>query len=120
MCEAAALASQDAVVGIVGGKPGNRGAEGLALLHAFQNEVDAVLPGPFHAAQRRTHVILLAHLRLSPFDGDTVVAGKRLHPGLILVGSSRQHFLADHRLANHVLKEMTPPALAGTVRSDIR
>src|ERR1019366_2785218 len=35
-----------------------------------------------------------------------VVARKRLHPCLILVGSPRQHFLGDHRLANHVLKEI--------------
>src|ERR1700730_12175575 len=48
----------------------------------------------------------LTHLGLSPFDGDTVVAGKRLHPCLILVGPPRQHFLADHRLADHVLKEI--------------
>src|ERR1035438_9196022 len=92
MREATALTSQDAVVGIVGGKAGNRGAEGLALLHAFQNEVHAMLPGPFHAAQGGTNIILLAYLRLGPFDG-RVVAGKRLHPCLILVGPPRQHFL---------------------------
>src|ERR1039458_5086774 len=105
MREAAALPSQDAVVGIVGGKAGNRGAEGLALLHAFQNEVHPMLPGPFHAAQGGTNIILLAYLRLGPFEGG-VVARKRLHPCLILVGSPRQHFLGDHRLANHVLKEI--------------
>src|ERR1019366_5762509 len=103
--ETAALAGQDAVVGIVGGKAGNRGAESLALLHAFQNEVHTMLPGPFHAAQGGTNIILLAHLRLSPLDGG-VVARKRLHPSLILVGPARQYFLADHRLADHVLKEM--------------
>src|ERR1017187_8292218 len=105
MREATALTSQDAVVGIVGGKAGNRGAEGLALLHAFQNEVHAMLPGPFHAAQGGTNIILLAYLRLGPFDG-RVVASKRLHPCLILVGPPRQHFLANDRFTHDVLKEM--------------
>jgi hypothetical protein len=36
MCEATPPASQNAVIGIVGGKPGNRRAERLALFHAFQ------------------------------------------------------------------------------------
>src|ERR1017187_2419045 len=35
-----------------------------------------------------------------------MVEGKRLHPCLILIGPPRQNFLADHRLAYHVLKEM--------------
>src|SRR5208282_2970391 len=100
------LASQNAVVGIGGGKAGNCGAERLALLHAFQNEIHAMSLGPFHATQGGTHVILLAHLRLRPFDGDGVVVRKRLHPSLIFVGPPRQHFLADHRLAYHVLKEI--------------
>ena len=62
-------------------------------------------PGPFHATQGRTHIILLAHLRLRPFQTDTVIAGKRLHRFLV-VGPSRQHFLADDRLAHDLLKEM--------------
>jgi hypothetical protein len=106
VCEAASLASQNTVVGIGGGEAGNRGAERLALLHAFENEIHAMPPGPFHAAQGGTHIVLLAHLRLRPFDGDGVVACKRLHPSLILVGPARQHFLADHRLAHYVLEEM--------------
>src|SRR5207244_5796265 len=60
MREAAPLASQNAVVGIVGGKPGNRRAERLALFHAFQNEVSSMLLSAFHAAQGRAYVILLA------------------------------------------------------------
>src|SRR5207247_5817677 len=40
MGEAAPPASQNAVIGIVGGKPGNGRAERLALFHAFQNEVN--------------------------------------------------------------------------------
>jgi len=105
MRETATLARQNAVVGIGGRKAGNRGTEGLSLLHAFQNEIDTVLVGPFHAAKGGADVILFAHLRLGPFDGG-MVAGKRLHPCLILVGSTRQHFLADHRLANYVVKEI--------------
>ncbi len=104
--EAASLASQNTVVGIGGGEAGNRGAERLALLHTFENEIYAMPLGSFHAAQGGTHVVLLAHLRLSPFDGDGVVACIRLHPSLILVGPARQHFLADHRLAHNVLEEM--------------
>ena len=42
--EAAALAAQDAAVGIGGGKARHGRAERLALLHAFQNEVDACRP----------------------------------------------------------------------------
>src|ERR1700693_62331 len=106
MREAAALAGQNAVVRICSGKAGNRRTKSLTLLHAFQDEVDAVLPGPFHATQGWTHIILLTHLGLSPFNGDTVVAAKRLSPCLILVGPPRQHFLADHRLSDYVLKEI--------------
>jgi len=42
---------------------------------------------------------------IGPLDGG-VVAGIRLHPSLILVGPARQNFLADHRLANYVVKEI--------------
>src|SRR6267143_371283 len=50
--EAAALFVQDAVVGIGGGKLGQDGAKGLALLQAFENEVHAMLVLALHAAER--------------------------------------------------------------------
>jgi len=80
--------------------------EAAALFHAFQNEIHSVPLRALHAAQGGTHIILLAHFRLRPFDCDPVVPRERLYPPLILVRPSRENFLADHRLAHHLLEEM--------------
>ena len=72
----------------------------------FKNEVNTIPFGAFHAAQGGSRVILLAQLRLCPFDGNPVIPLKRLHPPLILMGPSRKNFLADYRLANHLLEEI--------------
>ena len=58
--EAAALVREDAVVGVLGGILWDADAEGAALFHAFEDEVDTVGPAFFHAAQCGQHVVLLA------------------------------------------------------------
>jgi hypothetical protein len=48
---AGTLSSQDAVMGIRDGKPGNGGTEGGPQLHALQDEVDPDLLATLHAPQ---------------------------------------------------------------------
>src|ERR1700683_5005540 len=60
MGEAAPLVSQDAMVGILRGELGHADAEGAALLHTLEDEVDTVGILLFHAAQRWQDVLLFA------------------------------------------------------------
>ena len=47
--KAAPLVRQDAVVRILGGKLGHGNAEGAALFHALEDEIDAIGPTLLHA-----------------------------------------------------------------------
>jgi hypothetical protein len=80
MSEAAALAGEDAVVRVGRRVLGGRGAEGRALLHALQDEVDTMLVPALHATQGELKIILLPYPRLRPFEGNVVVAGEGLDP----------------------------------------
>ncbi len=115
----ASLPRQNAIVWIVREKPGHRGAEGLPLFHALQNEVHPMPVRTLHAALGRADVILLAHLRLRPFNRNTVVPGLRLNPPLILVGPAREHRLVDHRLTGYVTEKMHHlPRTSALTRND--
>ncbi len=74
--ETAALLGQDAVVGIIGGELGLGAAEAGSLLHGLEDEVDAVLARPLHAAQPGAHVLFLANSLLRPFHRRFVIAGE--------------------------------------------
>ena len=93
-------------MGIGGRKAGHGGAKGLPLLHTLQDEIDAVAAGALHAPLCGTDVILLARLRLGPFDGNMVTARERLYPIPILIGPPREHLLVDHLFADHVMEKM--------------
>ena len=69
---------------------GTADAEGRPLLHALEDEVDAVGVALRHAAQPGQHVVLLAHPLLGPFDRDRVVAGEGFHPVLVVGGPLAQ------------------------------
>jgi hypothetical protein len=68
MREAAALVREDAVIGILGGVFGHGDAKRGSLLHALEDEVDAVGVGPCHAALPGQDMIFLAHPFLGPLD----------------------------------------------------
>ena len=104
--EAATLVRQDAVVGILGGILRHADAEGAALFHAFEDEVDAVSPTLLHAAQCRQDVILFAESFFGPLDGDLVIAGEGFHPVAVIVGASAEHLLAHHRNTEDLTDEM--------------
>ena len=104
--EAAPLRSQNAVVGILGGKLGHGTAEGRPLFHALENEIDAVLAGPLHAAQPGPDVIFFTDTLLGPLHGDLVVAGERLDPSPIFAGPFAQHRLVHHRNPDHVAEKV--------------
>ena len=104
--EAAALGRQDAVVWILGGILRYRDAEGTALFHAFEDEIDTVGPALLHAAQGRQHIILFADTFVGPFHGDFVIAGEGFHPVAIIVGALAEHLFADHRDAQDLADEM--------------
>jgi hypothetical protein len=106
MSEAAALPGQDTVVRVGGGVPGRGRTKSRTLLHTLENEINAILVGLFHASARRFKIIFLAHSLLSPLDRDLMVAGEGLHPTLIVVGPTREHFLGDRRHAHHLTEEI--------------
>ena len=83
MGEAAALVRQDAVVRVGGGIFRHRNAEGRALLHALEDEVDPVTVGPDHAPQEGQHVVFFAHPLLGPFDRQAMVVREGINPGLV-------------------------------------
>ena len=68
MCEAAALAGEDPVIWILGGVFGGADAKARPLLHALEDEVDAVGVVPGHAALPGQDMVFLAHALLGPFD----------------------------------------------------
>src|SRR3989442_14887164 len=100
--EAGALFGQNAIVGIGGGVLGDTRAESGALLHALENEIHTELVLPFHVAQLGSQIIFFAHSFLGPLDGDLVIAGVSLDPGLILLRTPRQDLLTDDPLAADV------------------
>src|SRR5580700_9543764 len=106
MGEAAPLLCQNSVIGILGGILRDGDAEGAALFHAFEEEVDPVSVGLLHLAQSGKDVILFADSLFGPLDGDVVVAGVSLHPVLVVVGALAEHLLVHHRQAENVVEEI--------------
>jgi len=97
---------QDAVVGVLGGILRHADAEGAALLHAFEDEVDAIGILLLHAAQRGPDAILFADAFFRPLHRELVVAGVSFHPAAVIVGALAEDFLAHHRDAEHLAKEV--------------
>ena len=106
MGEAAALVGEDAVVRVLGGVFRHGDAEGRPLLHALEDEVDAVGVVLRHAAQPRQDMVLLAHALLGPLDRKPMIAGEGLDPVLVVGGAPAQDLLADHRDADHLAEEV--------------
>jgi len=94
------------VVGILGGILRDADAEGAALFHALEDEVDAVSPRLLHAAQCWQDVILFAEAFFGPLHREFVIAGVSLRPVAVIVGAPAEHFLAHHRDAQDVRDEM--------------
>jgi hypothetical protein len=107
--EAAALAGKDAIMGILGGVFRHGDAKGRPLLHAFENEVDAVGIRPHHAALPRQDMVLLAHALFGPFDRDPVIAREGFHPVLVVGRALAQDLLADDRNADDQMEEVYHP-----------
>ncbi len=65
--------------------------------------------GPYsdlHAAQRGQNMVLFADAFLGPFHRDLVVAGVGFHPVPVIVGALAEDFLAHHRNAERLAKEV--------------
>jgi hypothetical protein len=89
------LPGEDAVMGIVDGKSGNRGAKGRPQFHALEDEVDAELLAALHASQLGADIVFLADAFLGPLQGNFTFAGKSLHPAVVVIGALTQDFFAD-------------------------
>lgn len=103
---AAALAGNDAVIGVFDGEPWHGGPEGGSHLHALQDEINAEAILPFHTQQVGLDIILLAHALFRPFHRDLAVSGEGFHPAMILVGSFSQHFLGNGAAVVDIAEEM--------------
>ncbi len=104
--EAASLVRQNAMVRIFCREFGHADAEGSALLHALEDEVDAVGVLLLYAAQRGQNVVLFAGPFLGPLDRDLVVAGVRLDPVPVVVGALAEDLFAHHRDAKDLPKKI--------------
>src|SRR6516165_9307621 len=103
---AAALASKDAVVGILNWVSRYRGPEGGAHLHALQNEVNTETILALHRLEVAANVILFAHALLRPLDWDPLLAGESIHPTVVVAGALPQNILGDHAGLMDIAKEM--------------
>jgi hypothetical protein len=60
----------------------------------------------FHAAQRGQNMVLFADVLFGPFHRNSVVAGVGLYPAAAIVGELAENFLAHHRNAERLAKEV--------------
>src|SRR5258707_3261029 len=104
--EAASLVRQNAMVGILRRIFGHADPEGTSLLHALEDEVDAVGILLLHAAQRGQDVVLFAGSFFGPLHRDLVFAGVRLNPVPVIVGALAEDFFAHHRDAEDLPEEI--------------
>ena len=106
MGEAAALMGEDAVARVDSGIFRHGNAEGCSLLHAFEDEVDAVGVVLRHAAQPRQDVVFLADALFGPFDRKAMIVGEGLDPVLIIGGAAAQHLFVHRRDADDLTEEV--------------
>jgi hypothetical protein len=106
MGKAAALASQDTVVGVLGRKLGHADAEGAAQFHALEDVVDAKGISLFHAVECGENVVFFAEIFFCPLDGDFVIGGVGFHPIAVIVGALAEHFLVHHGDAQNLVAEV--------------
>src|SRR5262245_6766746 len=104
--EAATLACKDAVVRVLGGIFRHADAKSWPLLHALEDEIDAVGVLVRYSVQPRQDIVFLANTLLSPLDRSVMIAGIGFHPVLIVGRTLAQDFLADHGNANHFADEV--------------
>jgi hypothetical protein len=105
MGEAAALPGEDPVAGVLAGVFRHAHAEGGALLHAPEDEIDAVGVLPHHAALPGQDMIFLAHPLLGPLERQPMVAGEGFHPRVV-GGAPAEHLFVDRGDADHVAEEV--------------
>src|ERR1700730_5474827 len=78
MGKAALLAGPNAVVGIPGREFRCCYTKARPLLHALEDEVDAVSVPSHHLAEPGLNIVLLAHALLGPRDRNVMIAGECL------------------------------------------
>ena len=81
-------------------------AVGRPLLHALEDEVDAIGVASRHPMEPRQDVVLLAHPLLGPLDRDRMIARIGFHPALVIVRPLAQHLLADLGDTDDVAEEV--------------
>src|SRR5262245_19234524 len=100
VCEAAALAGEDAVVWILGGILRHADPEARPLFHTLEDEINAIGVPLCHSAWPGEHIVFLAHPLFGPLDRDIMIAGEGLDPVLVVGRSLAQDLFAEHRNAN--------------------
>jgi len=78
----------------------------LALLHALENEVHAMLVLALHAAEPGTHVVFLSYTLLSPLQGNVALPGVSVDTVVVVLGALAQHFLGDGADTQHFAEEI--------------
>ena len=106
MGEAALLAGQDAMIGILRRELRHSHPKGWTLFHALEDEVHTKSVLADHFAQPRLHILFLAHALLGPLNGDVAIAGKGLDPLLVDGGPLAQNLFADDRNADNAAEEV--------------
>ena len=104
--EAAALGSEDPVIGVLAGVLWYSDAKGGTLLHTLEDKIDAVGVLSRHAALPGQDMIFLAHPLLGPLDRQPMVAGEGFHPGLVVGGALSEDLFIHRGDADHVAEEV--------------
>jgi hypothetical protein len=104
--EPAALLRQNPVVRIFGGELGNTGPERRPLLHALEDEVDAVAILLLQLLQIRQNEVLFADSLLRPLHRDVLLTGKRLDPLPVLCRALPERLFGDRPNPQNVPEEM--------------
>ena len=106
MGKAAAGLAEEGIIRIFRGKLGSVATKGGALLHTLIDEVDAIAVLTFHTLEPRSHLIFFTDFLFRPLEGNVMIEGVGLYPGLIVFGSLPQDFLGNTRNTNHLTEKI--------------
>src|SRR4051812_29786359 len=80
--------------------------KGQGLFYAFYGELHSIHILLLPTAELGQNKVFFTKTLLRPFHLDLMIAGKHLHPGLIIVGALAEHLFAHHRDTVHLTDKM--------------
>jgi len=93
-------------MGVLGGIFRHGDAKAGALLHALEDEIDAVGALLRQTALPGQDMVFLAHSLLRPLNRQPMIAGEGFHPGLVVGSALAEDLLVDRGHADDVAEEV--------------